>query len=451
MFDLVIRGGKAVVPGVGVLRADIGITGGVVAALADRIDGPGRATFEADGLYVMPGVVDPHVHLGNSEPFEAEAVSETRAALLGGVTSIGVFLRRRDSYLPHLPGYRQAIEQGSYVDVAFHLQIFTDEQRCEIPEYARAPWGVRSFKMYLAGIPGIVEPVDTGFLLAAFRTIAGLGADAVACVHAEDDGLVRRASEDLRRALPEGGTLADWERAHPAEAEVLAINSAAYLASLASAHLYVVHVSSRQGVEAVREWRRRGVRLTAETTSPYLGLSSDCPNGFLAKLVPPVRSAEHRSALWQGLEDGSLQTIGTDNTSRTRATKQPEAGLHGARPGYAGLGTHLPVLLHHGFHQRGIGLEVLADWASRAPARTFGVYPKKGTIAIGSDADLVIVDLDRGREVRAEQLGGLSDFSPFEGQRLRGWPVATIKSGVVAARQGEVLVPAGTGRYLPRR
>jgi dihydroorotase-like cyclic amidohydrolase len=190
------------------------------------------------------------------------------------------------------------------------------------------------------------------------------------------------------------------------------------------------------------------MRFTVETTTPYLGLASDDPNGFLVKMVPPIREKSHHDALWQGFAEGSINTVGTDNTSRARATKKPEAGLHGARPGIPVMGTHLPALLHYG-RERGVPLEILIDRATRAPAKVYGIYPKKGTIAVGTDADLVVVDLDLEKVVRAEDLQGMSDFSPFEGKTLRGWPVATIKAGAIVARDGKI-VGKPTGRYLPR-
>jgi dihydroorotase-like cyclic amidohydrolase len=259
--------------------------------------------------------------------------------------------------------------------------------------------------------------------------------------------LIDAARNNLKLRKPEG-TLADWEEAHPAEAEALAIQTAVYLAKLAGAHLYVVHLSSRQGLEVVRACRRAGAHFTVETTSPYLGISSDDSNGFLAKMVPPVRTPEHGSALWEGLRDGTIQTVGTDNTSRGRKTKQPQAGLHGSRPGLPVLGTHLPALLHFG-RLRGVALETLVERATRAPARVYGIYPRKGTIAVGSDADLVVVDLDLEKVVRAEDLQGMSDFSPFEGKTLRGWPVATVKGGRIVARDGKIVGPP-SGRYSPR-
>jgi dihydroorotase-like cyclic amidohydrolase len=191
------------------------------------------------------------------------------------------------------------------------------------------------------------------------------------------------------------------------------------------------------------------MRFTVETTTPYLGINSSDPNGFLAKMVPPVRTPEHQAALWEGLREGSINTVGTDNTSRARATKKPEAGLHGSRPGLPALGTHLPALLHYG-RMRGVPLELLIERATRSPALVYGIYPQKGTIAVGSDADLVIVDLEQERVVSAEDLQGMSDFSPFEGKRLRGWPVATIKGGKIIARDGKIVAKAN-GRYLPRK
>ncbi len=447
MLDLVVRGGTLVIPGIGPVAADVGIAEGRIVALGQEL-GPATTTYDADGRAVLPGIVDPHVHLGNTLPFEEEAHTESRAAVMGGVTTVCVFLRRTDPYLKHLGEFRRAIDEASYVDGAFHLQIFTEEQLRELPACADEH-GVRSFKFYMSGIPGIVQSVSDAFLLEGFRQVAALGSDAVACVHAENASLVEWGRAELSRRKPQG-TVADWEIAHPAEAEALAIQTAAYLAGQADANLYVVHLSSREGLDVVRRLKRDGVRLTVETTSPYLGLSSDDPNGFLLKMVPPIRSPSNTQALWGGLLDGAIDLVGTDNTSRTRATKQPEAGLHGARPGYAGLGTHLPALLHFGHHVRGASLELLAQRMCQTPARVFGLYPRKGTIAVGSDADLVVVDLNLEREVRPADLAGMSDFSPFEGKRLRGWPVATIKSGRIVARDGRLVADRPTGRYLPR-
>src|SRR6266849_1034177 len=300
-FDLVVRHGTVVIPGVGSVTADVGIAGGRITALADELPGPAEDVLDARGRIVIPGIFDPHVHIGNELSFEVEAETETRAGVLGGVTTIGIFLRSlEDSYYDHLPAFRRAMDERSYVDSVFHPQIFTEQQIAELPGYAEQ-FGIRSFKFYMSGMPGIVKSVTDEVLLEGFRQVASLGPDAIACVHCETGALIDAARNELKRSKPEG-TLADWEHAHPAEAEALAIQTAVYLAKLAGAHLYVVHLSSRQGLEAVRACRRAG----------------------------------------------TIETVGTDNTSRGRKSKQPQAGLHGSRPGLPVLGTHLPALLHFG-------------------------------------------------------------------------------------------------------
>lgn len=445
-YDLVVCGGTLVIPGVGLVRSDVGISGGKIIALGKDLSRAECEVYGARGKMVLPGIFDPHTHIGNESSYDEEAESETRAAVLGGVTTIGIFLRSlEESYMLHLPAFRRAMDELSYVDSVFHPQIFTEEQINEIPHYA-AEFGIRSFKFYMSGMPGIVKSIPDDMLLHGFRMVASLGADAIACVHCETGALIDHARKELQKKKE--GTLADWEFAHPADAEALAIQTALYLSNIAGAHLYVVHLSSRQGLEVVRSARRQGLRFTVETTTPYLGIASDDPNGFLVKMVPPVRTRDHHDALWAGLLEGSINTVGTDNTSRMRASKNPGGGLHGARPGLPALGTHLPALLHYG-RLRSVPLEILIDRATRGPAKVYGIYPKKGTIAVGSDADLAIVDLDLERVVRAEELQGMSDFSPFEGKTLRGWPVATIKGGQIIARDGKI-VAKPNGRYLPR-
>lgn len=447
MFDLVLKHGTLLIPGVGRVRSDVAISADKIVALAETIDAPAANVLDVTGKLVIPGIFDPHTHIGNERSFDEEAETETRAAILGGVTTIGIFIRSlKDSYLEHLPAFRRAMDERSYVDSIFHPQIFNDEQIGEIPIYAEQ-YGIRSFKFYMSGFPGIVDSVPDDVLLRGFQAVSALGKDAIVCVHCETGSLVAAAREELKKKP--AGTLADWSIAHPPEAEALAIQTALYLAKVARVHLYVVHLSSRDGLDVVRVARQQGSQFTVETTTPFLGITNSDPNGFLAKAVPPVRSKEHQDSLWQGIREGSINTVGTDNTSRTRGGKQPQAGLHGARPGLPVLGTHLPALLHFG-RKHGISLETLIDCSTRAPAKVFGLYPQKGTIAVGSDADLVVVDLELERVVRAEDLQGMADFSPFEGKKLKGWPIATIKSGKVAAYEGKI-VGQPVGRYLPRK
>ena len=196
-LDLIVRNGTLVIPGVGQIKADVGIANGKIAVIGEDLKEPGVETYDATERTVLPGIFDPHIHIGNEQSYESEAETETRAAILGGVTSVGIFLRSlEDSYFDHLPSFRKAMDERSYVDSVFHPQIFTEQQIEEIPGYAEQ-FGIRSFKFYMSGMPGIVKSVTDDVLLHGFRTVASLGPDAVACVHCETGALVDAARNEL--------------------------------------------------------------------------------------------------------------------------------------------------------------------------------------------------------------------------------------------------------------
>lgn len=446
MWDVVISGGTVVGPR-GLAEVDIAVQGTVIAAVGRDL-GASHRKIDGRGRVVLPGLVDPHVHLGIQRPFPDEVRTETAAALAGGVTTLGLFLRDlHDPYAPQLPAIKAAYEANARTDAFFHLQLFTEAQLEELRRVLA--FGITSFKFYMCGLPGVIPSVDDGFLFAGFRAVGALGRTAIACVHAENQAMVDRATAELRREK-NTGTLADWSASHPAEAEAEAIHRAAFLARLAGCRLYIVHLSSALGLDVARSLKPGSPEIYLETTTPLLALDNQDPVGLLAKLSPPVRTPADREALWEAVGNGSIDAVGTDNISRSRTAKRVEAGLHGALTGTPGLATHLPILLHEGYHGRKIALEQIARVASEGPARIFGLYPRKGVIAPGSDADLVIVDLECERTVDAARWDSFADFSVFEGRRLRGWPETVMKSGKVEVWQNELLAPPGTGRYLAR-
>src|SRR5437879_5445966 len=181
-LDLIVRNGTLVIPGVGQVRADVGVAAGKIVALGANLDVSAADIYDATGRTVLPGIFDPHIHLGNEQSYESETETETRAAIIGGVTTVGIFLRSlEESYFQHLPAFCSAMNERSYVDSVFHPQIFTEEQIEEIPGYAKQ-FGIRSFKFDMSSIPGIVKSVRDDVLLPGFRIVASLGPDAVACV-----------------------------------------------------------------------------------------------------------------------------------------------------------------------------------------------------------------------------------------------------------------------------
>lgn len=224
-----------------------------------------------------------------------------------------------------------------------------------------------------------------------------------------------------------------------------------YLAEKAGNKLYIVHISSKDGADRFAQLNKTGkARAFGETTSAYLSVSKHDPCAMLGKMVPPLRDQSDMDGLWERVRDQTISTFGTDNVSLNLEVKQPENGILGAMPGYPILQTHLPAILTEGYHKRGVPLETILTKATINPAKIFGIYPQKGAIAVGSDADVVVLDLEAERVVKSDELFSYGDFSLYEGKTLKGWPSVVVKSGQVAYRDGEILVEPGKGSYLRR-
>lgn len=450
MLDLKIIGGKVFVPGGGFFDLGVGVKDGKIVLLAESDDMPeaGRV-IDAAGNIVSPGFIDPHIHLGIFNDFALECESETRAALAGGVTTAGVFMGGDQSYLPLMPDMISTVDQKASIDLFFHLSIFTDEQLGEMDEYYKQ-FGVTSFKFYMAGVRGVFPGVNDGFVLEGFKKVAAMGDRATAAIHCEDQSMLDVAFERLAAEKP-NGTLADWSEAHPDAAEEEAVMRAVFLAEKAGNRLYIVHISTQLGVERFAAITAGGNgRVFGETTSAYLSVSKHDPIGLLAKMLPPLRDEADIEALWSRVADDTLSSLGTDNVSMNRAIKGAENGMLEAMPGYPILQTHIPAILTEGYHKRGVDLEKILTKATANPARIFGLYPQKGTIAVGSDADLVVLDLDKEIVVDSDKLFSYGDFSIHEGRTLKGWPVTVVKNGKVAFQDGEILVEPGAGSFLRR-
>lgn len=448
MLDSKVINGNVFVPGSGFFDADIGIKGRKVAMMSDRGGLPEATdTIDGKGKFVIPGIIDPHIHLGIFNEFEAECETETRAALAGGITTVGVFMGGGESYLGQMDSLIDIVDRKSSVDVLFHLSIFTEEQMAEMKEYYNR-FGITDFKFYMCGVRGVFPGVSDGFILEGFKKVAEMGA--LACVHCEDQSMADVAFEKVSQEKP-NGTLADWADSSPDIAEEEAIIRAFYLASQAGNRLYIVHTSTKEGADRLAElYKTGGKEVLAETTSAYLSVSKNDPAGLLAKMVPPLRREEDIEGLWKRVQDDTISCFGTDNVSMSKEVKQVEKGMLGAMPGYPILQTHLPALLTEGYHKRNVPLETILTKATKNPAQIFGIYPQKGTIAVGSDADLVVLDIDKEVKVESRKLFSYGGFSLYEGKTLKGWPTVVVKSGKVAFQDGNITVDPGGGNYLRR-
>jgi dihydropyrimidinase len=285
------------------------------------------------------------------------------------------------------------------------------------------------------------------------RLLRGAGAaGALTAVHAEDAAIIALRTQELLAAGKTGVRF--FPESRPVEAEEIAVHAALGYAEIAEAPIYLVHLSSRRAVEALRGGRERGVRAYGETRPLYLYLTREVferPDGAIFLGQPPLRTAADRDAIWEALADGTLATVGTDHFPHRRADKlDPSLTFATIRPGVANLRTLLPMLYSEGVRRGRITAARLVDVLCTTPARLAGLAPRKGTLAVGSDADVVVLDPSLTRTVRSEDLRSNADHDPFAGWEVTGWPVIALSRGVVVARDGEIVGSAGHGRFTPR-
>lgn len=449
--DLFVTNARVVKPDA-VVECGIAVRDGVVSALVGPGETvPARRTVDADGRYVVPGLIDTHVHLGTSaQSFEADCASESRHAVTGGVTTVLPFVITRGSYLDVLPGMQKAVAAASLVDMAFHAIIVRDAQIAEIPRMAEEH-GVRSFKTFMAYkgreiSPSGIQGMGDAQIFSVFQQVAQIPR-ALALVHCENMELI----ELHQRPFIEAGRqdTAAWSDGRPVFGELEAIRRMAQFADAAGVQLLVPHMGVGLGSEFLRQkvWGRG--RVATESCPHYLAFDKDHDRGVMGKVNPPLRGADHVQALWQRLVDGTVDVMGSDHCPFTRAVKGTD--LWAARAGItAGSAMILPVLLTEGVLRGRLSLEQLVALTSANAARLFGLYPRKGALEVGSDADLVILDLDRDVRVTLEALNTVSDFSPYEGYAARGWARTTVAGGEIVYDGGDVVATAPRGRYLGR-
>ncbi len=457
---------RIVVPEIGVVAGSLVVRDGRVAELRQDADVPksGRV-IDAGGKYVLPGLIDPHVHSGLLPPLPARLRAESAFAASGGVTTIIRYFRRPESYLQTFPAQVELGNQEQYQDFAHHLALYTREQVAEMGAYVR-DLGVTSFKIYMNlkgpfGKNVLMDLLvgrhdqltfadvdfDDGHLFDVFRTAAGLTTRVRINVHAEDAEIVLRESERVRASGLEG--LPAWHAARPGMSEAIAIQQVAYLSRQFNVPVYFPHIGSREAIEALADARAKGTPFAAETGPQYVAQTIESAAGVLGKVMPPIRTAEDVERVWWALEEGLITSFGSDHIAYTLEEKQP-GSIWTTRPAFGGTGLILPVFLSEGVNRGRLHIRKLAQVGSYNTARTFGLYPKKGTLQPGSDADFVIVDLDRVWTARAADLLSGSDFSVYEGRSLRGAVVLTAVRGEVVYEDGRMVGRPGHGRYIRR-
>lgn len=453
-FDTAITGGTLVVPFVGVIEADLGIKDGRIASIADSIAPPeADSHIDADGKVVLPGAIDAHLHLGIFRDIERDAVSETSSAAVGGVTTVLSYFRTGQHYLNRSGPYKEifpdvldAVAGKSKVDYGFHVAPMTSEHIREMPWLA-SEMGVTSFKYYMfykgLNLSGssrdargytMADEYDLGHLFEMMETAAHISESNVGRIsvslHCEQPELLRVFIERAKADASLSG-LAEYSAGRPPLTERLSIEEAAVLAQATGVSINFLHLSSEAAIEAAVDVGQRYPEsdFRRETTLHHLMLAHEelTDIGLGGKVNPPIRTRSDNAALWGAVQAGQINWVASDHACCMESLKGDD--LWEAQPGFGGTALLYPLLISEGFHKRNIPLVKIAELGSAAPALAYNLYPRKGTITVGADADLAIVDLDKEQVVTADICQSAQDYTPFEGCVVKGWPTATVLRG----------------------
>ncbi|WP_026380891.1 dihydroorotase [Afifella pfennigii] len=440
--DLVIRNAR-VVDHDGEFHGGVAVRGGVIVTIgSDEALPEATREIDAEGRVLMPGIIDPHCHLGVKYPYPEDMQTETAAAASGGVTTVLLYIRNlKESYLPFYAERKGLGEENAVIDFGFHFGIQREEHIAEIPEIV-AKTGVKSFKCYFGYEPdnpiGIVPATD-GWVYAAMRIIAGIPGGVIN-VHCENTQIASWIKNEMKRTGRQD--LGAYTESRPAFCEVETIRRMIFLAEKTGCPLHLVHTSVGMGPVLAAEARSHGMDVTVETCPHYLTRTCyDEDLDMRAKISPPLRDRSELEGLWRGIKNGTVYSLGTDHVPFF-----PKKGedLWNELPGVVSFPWELPLMLHFGVHQRGISLSRLVQLNSYHPARRFGLWPKKGAMQAGSDADLVLVDLNEERTVEHTGKGTCI----YEGWKLKGWPVLTVARGEIVYENGAVSEDYGRGRCV---
>jgi dihydropyrimidinase len=449
-----IRNGR-IVTAVDDYRADVLIEGEVVSTIGARLDVEADRVIDAAGKLVIPGGIDPHTHM--ELPFGGTQASDdfrtgTIAAAFGGTTTIIDFAvqYKGEALRQGLDNWHAKAEGKAAIDYGFHL-IVTDLEDERVPElYKAMDEGVSSFKLFMA-YPGIFLADDATI----FRAMSAAGQrGGLICMHAEN-GIV--INEIIKRALAEGRTAPKYHAlTRPTVAEAEGVHRAIRIAEMAESPVYIVHLSCADALNQVREARDRGLPAFAETCPQYLFLSiDDYGEGFDgAKYVmtPPLREKWNQQELWKGLKTDDLQVISTDHCPFCMK-EQKELGRDDFSKipnGAPGVENRMALIYNGGVVEQRISLNRFVELTSTAAAKMFGLFPRKGTIAVGSDADIVIFDPDKEQTFSVKTQHMNADYSAYEGKTVKGVVELVLSRGRVVVEGGEFKGKAGDGQFLKR-
>ena len=453
--ELLIRSGL-IVTAEGRTTGDVRISDGTIAEIGPALTpAPGARVIDATGKLVLPGGIDPHVHLRpvrNADTPEGgdDYTSASRSAFAGGVTTIGNFISQEPgvSAATTLTEAMDVARRQAMADVILHYTA-SDPTTLGPADIETLRDRQVTLKIFMVR-PAFDQNAAGNVNLIRMAGEAGV----MTMLHAEDSAIITTTRERMRaegRISLEGQ---NFSEAGPVVAEEVATRRAVGISEATGAPIYLVHMSSERAMRVAEEARSRGLPVFTEVRFIYLHLTRDRfnqPNGQIYTGAPPLRDKSDQEYLWGAIASGSVDTVNTDHVGYTRAEKMdPENTIFRSRNAANFLQDQMPLLYSEGVRKGRISLEKMVEISSANPAKMFGLYPQKGTIAVGSDADVVIWDPDLAHTIRDEDILSNGGFSIFEGWELTGWPIITIRRGEVVYEGGRVLSQAGSGRLAPR-
>ena len=457
-FDLVIRGGT-VANASDVFAADVGVTGEKIVALGTTLPA-GRREIDARGKLVLPGGVDSHCHIEQLSSMGVMCADDfytaTASAAFGGTTTVMSFCaQQRGDAIPHvLADYAERARTKAVIDYAFHLIVANPDRATIERDLPHAiAQGIRSFKVFTTYERLRLTDEQILEVMAVARKHGAL-----VMVHAENHGVISWLGE---RMIGQGNVAPRYHGiCHTRGSEWEAIQRISMLAELIDVPVLIVHVSTVDGIEAIRQARRRGVQMFGETCPQYLFLTAqdlDRPGleGAMFCCSPPPRDEAAQQACWQGLADGALSVYSSDHApyrydESGKLPKGPKTTFKDMANGVPGLELRLPLLFTFGYRTGRLTLPQFVDLTAARHAQVYGCYPRKGTIAVGADADIAVWDPDFEVEIRPELIHDNVGYTPYAERRLKGWPVVVTSRGAVIVENGKLHAERGRGRYIAR-
>jgi allantoinase len=445
MSSLLIKNGTLILEDK-TTHADALIEDGKITKIAKNITATTDEVIDAQGRFVLPGVVDAHAHTGDPNFTQREDfTSGTQAAAAGGVTTIVDMVLKTPVDSPQ--AVKEKIDRGTrqgIVDFSLHAGMMKSSNLANVE--ALTQLGIYSFKAFMCA-PYLI---DKGTLEALMKETARFRA--ITNVHAEDEELTQQLTAELKRANRVDPIAHNESR--PNAVEEKAIKDAVGIARATRSKLHISHMSTSEGVHLIASAKRQKVNVTAETCPHYLSLTrADVLKlGPYLKMNPPLKMEADVLALWRGLANGTVDMITSEHAPGEADEKETGwENIWDAWSGIPSIETMLPIVLSEGVNKGRITIGKAAKVLSENPAKRFGLYPKKGHIAVGADGDFVIVDLSMEKKVKASDLHYKVCWTPYEGWIFKGWPTVTILRGQVVAKEGQILAKEGSARFAPMK